>query len=254
VTLWRMHRFDEAEEELRVALDGKLKVYGREHPSTLLTLGNLASAVRGLKRWASAENLGREFFETRKALLGEKHQDVARSMSHLGVTYLEAGRAELAYGLQTKALEIIQEAVGEYHLHTLDAMEFLSKAMISLGREDEAVKVLKELVTRRKLVLPEAHPATLVAMKLLGGIRGEEELLKEVEEIERQKKEAQGNRAQENLEVPGIRLKLKHQNVDAEGTVTTAQEGIDLFLEERKKRQQELALVGLTTDKWSILV
>ena len=255
VTLWRMHHFDEAEEELRVALDGKLKVYGREHPSTLLTLGNLASAVRGLKRWASAENLGREFFETRKALLGEKHQDVARSMSHLGVTYLEAGRAELAYELHTKALEIIQEAVGGYHLHTLDAMEFLSKAMISLGREDEAVKVLKELVTRRKLVLPEAHPATLVAMKLLGGIRGEEELLKEVEEIERQKNVAQENRVQENLEVPGICLELKHQNIDAEGTITAAQEGIyHQYLEERKKRQQELALVGLTTDKWSILV
>lgn len=270
MTLWRMHRFDEAEVEMRAALEAKLKIYGPEHPSTLLSMGNVASALRGQKRWASAENLGKEPLEIRKRLFGEKHQDVARSMNHLGVTYLEAGRPELAYEFEAKALEIMQEAVGEYHLHTLEAMENLSKAMILLGRNEEAVKVLKELVAKRKVVLPEAHPATLGAMKILGGIQGQEILLKEVEEMERQQEEAQEHKTQENeseenkaqenesgenLDVPGIHVNLEREKVDSEDTVTAGQDDTDpQFLEERKKRQQELKLVGLTTDKWNIFV
>ena len=260
MTLLRMRCFDEAETEMRAALDARLKIYGQEHPSTLLSMGNVAAVLRGQKRWGSAENLGKEPLEIRKRLLGEKHQDVARSMCLLGVTYLEAGRAQLAYEFEAKALKIMRETVGEYHLHTLDAMEYLSKALILLGRKDEAVNVLKELINKRKVVLPEAHPATLGAMKTLGGIHGQEILLKEVEEIERRKEEAPKNKAQEddvqeNLQAPRIGANLKHQKVDAEGTVLAAQDDINpQFLEERKKRRQELALVGLTTDKWNIFV
>jgi len=240
VTLWREEHYKEAEEELVFALEKKVAAYGKEYPSTLLTMGNLGIALRGQKRWTSTENLNREVLDIQIRTLGERNKDVARSLAHLGVTLLEVGRLEEAHGLEVQALDILKETVGEYHLHTLDTMENLGRVLVKLGREVEAVGVFESLVSKRRMVLGEAHPATLVAMMMLGELAGQEEVLKQAKDIKQREAEKKVVEVQEETEMSNSAAKDQIK-VD------------DLLLEERNKRRDELAELGLLPDRWNIL-
>ena len=267
VTLWREALYKEAEEELAFALEKKSAAYGKEYPGTILTMGNLASALRGQKRWKSAENLNQEVIDIRIRTLGERHKDVARGLAHLGVTLLEAGRLEEAHDLEVQALDMLKEAVGEDHLHTLDAMDNLGRVLIKLGREVEAADILEGLVSKRTIVLGEAHPATLEAMTRLGGLRGHEEVLKQVRDIEEKEATRKESEVQKGI---SIQKEAEKKMIEAQKEVvptvqsvsgTTTSRNVtkgqvkadDLLSEERKKWRDELVMLGLLPDRWNIL-
>lgn len=263
MSLWRQARYKEAEEEFAFALKKKVAGYGKEHPSTLLTMGNLASALRGQKRWASAENLNREVLDIRERTLGpdKKHKDIARAMANLGVTLLEAGRVEEAYEWEMKALDMFRETVGEYHLHTIDTLENLGRVLPALGKDVEAIETLEQLVSKQKIVRGEAHPVTLEAMKLLGEFAGHEDMLNKAREIEQKETERKEKEAENNLKGVGdIEDKMVRSASEAgpEAASSSCVGGeelriCELQVEARKKRHEELVELGMLPDRWNIL-
>ena len=54
---------------------------GAEHPSTLISVANLASTYRNQGRWNEAEKLEVQVMEMRKKVLGEEHPHTLTSMS-----------------------------------------------------------------------------------------------------------------------------------------------------------------------------
>jgi hypothetical protein len=62
-------------------METSLRVLGQEHPSTLTSMANLASAYRDQGRWKEAEEL--EVTKIRKRVLGQKHPDTLTSMADL---------------------------------------------------------------------------------------------------------------------------------------------------------------------------
>ncbi|OCK73870.1 hypothetical protein K432DRAFT_220962, partial [Lepidopterella palustris CBS 459.81] len=81
-----------AENINRSAMVAREKVLGPEHPSTLTSMGNLASTYRNQGRWKEAEELEVQVMETSSKVLGEEHPSTLTSMGNLASTYSNQGR------------------------------------------------------------------------------------------------------------------------------------------------------------------
>ena len=73
-------------------METRRRVLGEEHPSTLTSMGNLASTYRNQGRWTEAEKLFVQVMETRKKKLGADHPSTLTSMANLASTYRNQGR------------------------------------------------------------------------------------------------------------------------------------------------------------------
>jgi hypothetical protein len=76
-------KYEQAEEMHRQALKLRETALGKEHPSTLTSMSNLASIYRNQKRWNEAETLEIQVMETRSTVLDKEHPDTLPSMSNL---------------------------------------------------------------------------------------------------------------------------------------------------------------------------
>ena len=67
-------------------MEMRKKLLGAEHPSTLTSMGNLASTYLNKGRWNEAEQLDVQVMEMRKKLLDAEHPDTlqyGKSSSHI---------------------------------------------------------------------------------------------------------------------------------------------------------------------------
>jgi hypothetical protein len=69
----------------------KIKL-GADHPSTLISMGNLTSTYRSQGRWEEAEKLAVQVIETLQTKLGADHPSTLTSMANLASTYGNQGR------------------------------------------------------------------------------------------------------------------------------------------------------------------
>jgi hypothetical protein len=77
-------------------VETRKRVLGLEHPNTLTSMANLASAYIKQGRCTKAESLEVQVLETRKRVLGSEHPDTLASMANLASTYRKQGRWEEA--------------------------------------------------------------------------------------------------------------------------------------------------------------
>jgi len=70
------------------------KMLGEEHPSTLITMSNLAFKYMNQGRWKEAEELEEQVVEARTRVLGEEHPSTLTSMSNLALTYMNQRTVE----------------------------------------------------------------------------------------------------------------------------------------------------------------
>lgn len=65
------------------ALEWREKVLGKEHPSTLTSVGNLASMLRYQGKYGEAEAMNRRALEGYEKVLGKEHPDTLMSVGNL---------------------------------------------------------------------------------------------------------------------------------------------------------------------------
>ena len=68
------------------------KVLGKEHPSTLTSMANLALTYLNQGQWKEAEELGVQLMETSLKVLEEKQPFTLTSIANLALMYLNQGR------------------------------------------------------------------------------------------------------------------------------------------------------------------
>ena len=90
------------EETLRL-MSAKL---GPEHPHTLTSMDNLATAYRKARRLDQAVPLAEKTLRLKKGKLGPSHRETLVSMTNLATTYIEAGKLELAIPLFEQTLPL----------------------------------------------------------------------------------------------------------------------------------------------------
>lgn len=85
-------RYDEAQKPFSQAQETFERMLGAVHPSTLISMANLASTYWNQGRFEEAEKLEEQVMATRKRVLGEEHPDTLISMGNLALTYSDQGR------------------------------------------------------------------------------------------------------------------------------------------------------------------
>jgi len=154
-------RWKEAEELEVVVVEMMNRVFGKEHPDTLMSVADLAWTYREQGRWNEAEELEVMVMETTKRVLGKEHPDTLRSIANLAETFLEQGRWKEAEELVVLVMEIRKRVLGKEHLETLASVARLTQIYRQLGRWNEAEGLDMMVVETRKRVLGDKHPDTL---------------------------------------------------------------------------------------------
>jgi serine/threonine protein kinase len=137
---------------------------GPDHPDTLASMNDLASAYAALGRDADALQLREETLALRKARLGSDHPDTLRSMNNLANSYAALGRQADAVRLHEETLALRKVILGSDHPDTLRSRHNLASSYAALGRRADALQLREETLALRKARLGPDHPDTLRSM------------------------------------------------------------------------------------------
>jgi hypothetical protein len=109
------------------------RVLGEEHPSTLLSMNNLAVAYRAGKRYDDAEGLFARTLEARRRLLGPEHPDTLTSASNLATLYVFQGKDAIAEPLLRQVLDVRRRVIGDNHPDTIGTLVWLGRIGLHLS-------------------------------------------------------------------------------------------------------------------------
>jgi len=166
-TYERLGLFGPAEAHALRAVEIRRELLGEEHPDTLMSVNNLASAYYYQGRDPEAERLHRETLDIRRRVLGEEHPDTLASMRNLARTCHAQGRYDEAERLYRDTLAIQRNILGGEHRDTLRSMNDLAAAYQDQRRFAEAEQLHRETLDIRRRVLGEEHLDTLMSVSNL---------------------------------------------------------------------------------------
>ncbi|KAI9691165.1 MAG: hypothetical protein M1822_008785 [Bathelium mastoideum] len=128
----------EAETLYVQALQGKEKVLGLKHTSTLWTVNSLGILYQHHGKLADAEMMYMRALEGKEEALGLKHTSKLNTVNNLGNLYERQGKLADAEVMYTRALEGKEEALGLKHTSTLDTVNDLGILYKSQGKLADA--------------------------------------------------------------------------------------------------------------------
>ena len=139
------------------------RVLGEDHPDTLGTRNNLASA------YESAGDLGRAIPLYEAGLTdsirvrGKDHPGTLTSRNNLAYAYQAAGDLGRAIRLYEATLADFNRVLGKDHPHTLSSRHNLAYAYECAGDLERAIPLYEAIVADFNRVLGEDHPRTLTS-------------------------------------------------------------------------------------------
>jgi serine/threonine-protein kinase len=142
---------DEGVYWIDVALAGQPEI----EASVRTIIGN---AYRNVGRLEEAEEQLVASLETRSALFGDRHLQVTKSLSSLGLLRLAQGRHEEAEDYFQQALDLRRERLGDDDLEVAAAMMNMATVKRIRGEPDAAERLLQQALAIRRLQLDEEHP------------------------------------------------------------------------------------------------
>jgi tetratricopeptide (TPR) repeat protein len=157
-------RWTEAEAAFTQVLEIEKRDLGAEHPSTLVSMNDLALTFWNQGRYREAEELILEVIDTRKRVLGQEHPDTLVSIGSLASTYWNQGRYIEAEELEVQVLETRKRVLGQEHPDTLLSIGNLASTYRNQGQYKEAEELEVQVLETRKRVLGQEHPDTLLSM------------------------------------------------------------------------------------------
>ena len=145
------------------------KILGPDHPDTLFSRNNLASAYQSAGRLGEAITLYEQTLTNTTRVLGDDHPDTLFSRNNLAGAYQSAGRLGEAIPLFEEVLADRVRVLGDDHPSTLASRGNLAGAYESAGRLDEAIPLFEEVLADHLRVLGPDHPSTLASRGNLAG-------------------------------------------------------------------------------------
>ncbi len=157
---------------LERALELRKPLLGAEHPDTLGSMSNLATAYHDQGKYIEAVALQTQTLEIRKRVLGAEHPDTLGSMNRLANTYGEQGKTAEAVALHAQTLEIFKRVRGAEHPSTLMSTNNLANMYLAQGKQAESAVLFAQALEIGKRALGAEHPNTLLFMDNLAGAYG----------------------------------------------------------------------------------
>ncbi|KAL3705406.1 hypothetical protein TMatcc_009078 [Talaromyces marneffei ATCC 18224] len=177
-------RYNEAEVFFRDTLHIHQGKNGKNHPSTLVSMANLASTYRNQGRWDEAEKLEVQVMEKSMTVRGAEHPNTLNSMMNLASTYWNQGRWNEAEKLEVQVMEKSMTVRGAEHPNTLNSMMNLASTYWNQGRWNEAEKLEVQVMEKSMTLLGAEHPDTLTSMMNLASTYQSQGRWNEAEKLE----------------------------------------------------------------------
>ncbi|KAK4162839.1 putative kinesin light chain [Cladorrhinum sp. PSN259] len=179
-------KYKEAEQMYRQELQLTEKVFGKEHPDTLISMDNLASVLGRQGKYKEAEQMHRQALQLLSKVFGKEHPDTLGSMHNLAGVLIRQGKYKEAEQILWQALQLKEKVLGKEHPDTLGSMHNLALALNEQGRYKEAEQMCRRALQLFEKVLGKEHPATLDSMNNLALALDKQGRYKEAEQMHRQ--------------------------------------------------------------------
>jgi serine/threonine protein kinase len=150
------------------ALDTRKAKLGPDHPDTLKSMNNLATAYQDSGQLAKAVTLHEDTLKKRKAKLGPDHPDTLSSMNNLADAYAVSGQLAKAVPLLEQSLQKYKAKVGAEHPETLVTMSYLGLVLLQQKKWADAEPVLRDCLAGRQKQIPDRWQ-TFCTQSMLGG-------------------------------------------------------------------------------------
>ena len=176
--------FNKAEQLGVQVLDLRKKLFGAEHPDTLISMENLAGTYTNKGNFKEAEQLGTQILDMRKRLLGVEHPYTLLSMRNLAKTYSSQRKWIEAEQLEIQVLDMSKKLLGEEHPNTLISTGNLARTYSDKGNFNEAEQLEIQVLNLNKRLLGVEHPDTLRSMANLARTYANKGNFNEAEQLE----------------------------------------------------------------------
>ncbi|KAL8864729.1 MAG: hypothetical protein Q9198_009679, partial [Flavoplaca austrocitrina] len=154
-TLLHLREWDKAHDLLIPVLRKRKRLFGLNHPDTLMTrneLGVLYCERR--QHLAIAERLVTNVLEARRVVLGEEHAYTLWSVNDLSKVLCERGRGSEAAKMLEDIIPIVTRTLGDDHVGMTMTKGNLAKAYVNSGRWVQAEQMLTQILK----FTPTDHP------------------------------------------------------------------------------------------------
>jgi tetratricopeptide (TPR) repeat protein len=149
------------------ALELRSHQLGPDHPDTLQSLNNLATAYHEAGQLAKALPLLKQTLEQCEQKLGPDHCDTLRSMNNLATAYRDAGQRDKAVPLYEQTLAKCQQQLGADDSLTLTTLNNLAGAYEEAGQFAKAISLFEQTLATFQAKFGPDHPGTLTSMNNL---------------------------------------------------------------------------------------
>ncbi|MBE5229316.1 MAG: tetratricopeptide repeat protein [Microcystis aeruginosa PMC 728.11] len=170
IQLYQQGKYNEAIPLAEQALAIIKQQLGDNHPSTAISLNNLAALYRVQGRYSEAEPLYKQALAIWKQQLGDNHPSTATSLNNLAALYRVQGRYSEAEPLYKQALTIIKQQLGDNHPDTASSLNNLAELYRVQGRYSEAEPLYKQALAIWKQQLGDNHPDTAQSLNNLAAL------------------------------------------------------------------------------------
>jgi tetratricopeptide (TPR) repeat protein len=166
-SLWHRGRYNEAEVLFKEVVKSYETEFGCEHPSTVVSMNDLAFIYNSQGRYGDAEALHKQALALQEKHLGADHLSTLASIHHLAIVHTSQGRYDDAEALHKRALAGYEKHLGADHPTTLASIHDLAIVYCSQRRYDEAEALYKQALTGCGTQLGTDHPRTRMVAKNL---------------------------------------------------------------------------------------
>ncbi|MFO1484322.1 MAG: tetratricopeptide repeat protein [Verrucomicrobiaceae bacterium] len=156
----------DAEKQLEGALEKRRLALGSDHAETLLTMKNLAVALKDQGRSTEAEVLLRHTLTTQQRVLGAEHHDTFVTITVLAAVCDDQEKRVEAENLYLHLWQVQKRLLGPDHLETLGTMGRLASSYQNQGRFTEAAKLCQERLEGCTRAFGPRDPRTVVSMTI----------------------------------------------------------------------------------------
>jgi serine/threonine protein kinase/tetratricopeptide (TPR) repeat protein len=185
-TLRALGRYDEAEVNLKRALELRRQALPNLHALVAASLNNLARLKKAQGKLTEAEPLFRESLDINKQILPPTDPDLAASMNNLAAVLFALGRASEAEALLRQTLEHCRASLPAGHPDTATTIVNLSAVLQAQGDLKQAEPLLLEALEMMRAARPAGHPDIAFALNNLATLMRDQGKFAEAEPLLRE--------------------------------------------------------------------
>ncbi|MFJ9352022.1 FxSxx-COOH system tetratricopeptide repeat protein [Streptomyces sp. NPDC101237] len=142
-------------------VDRRTGLLGADHRDTLLSLYNLALALRGAGRAAEARDVHRAAYTGLARILGDDHPETLRAAHGYALELTDTGSLTEGRDLHEETYRRRRTVLGPHHPDVLQSAYSCARAAGAQGDSAAALAMLRDAHGRAVTVLGQDHPETL---------------------------------------------------------------------------------------------